>query len=88
VNLTVNASDAMPQGGKLTVETQRLNVDEAYAQERPPLRPGQYVQLVVTDTGHGNGRRHEARIFEPFFFFHDQGVGKGTGLVWLRFMAS
>jgi CheY-like chemotaxis protein len=78
LNLALNASDAMPQGGKLTIETQKLKVDQNHALARPPLKAGQYVQLVVTDTGHGMDAATKSRIFEPFFT--TKGPGKGTGL--------
>lgn len=78
MNLVVNASDAMPSGGKLTIETYDLNVDEELAQAHPPLKSGEYVVLAVTDTGCGMDENTKAHIFEPFFT--TKGEGKGTGL--------
>jgi signal transduction histidine kinase/ActR/RegA family two-component response regulator len=78
MNLTVNACDAMPEGGKLTIETSNVTADEEYAQSRPGLQRGQFVLLSATDTGHGMDAKMQARIFEPFFTTKD--VDKGTGL--------
>lgn len=78
MNLAVNARDAMPGGGTLTVRTENTVMSEADAIKRPPMTAGDYIRLSVTDTGHGMDDKTKAHIFEPFFTTKE--VGKGTGL--------
>jgi signal transduction histidine kinase len=80
INLLLNSRDAMPQGGKVIIETMNVILDSAYIKKRPMVKPGAYIMLAISDTGLGMDDKIKAHVFEPFFTTKEKGKGTGMGL--------